>query len=296
MRPDPKISFEFFPPAGPEAAHRLWNTVERLAPFAPDFVSVTYGAGGTTQERTLAAILAIQERARLNVAGHLTCVGATRHEVLQVARHYQKLGCRRIVALRGDAPQDPSGKPGKFEPHPDGFSGAVELVEGLSRLGHFEIWVSAYPEPHPDSTGWEQDIEHLKRKIDAGATGAITQFFFDNEVFLRFRDRCAAAGIDAPIVPGILPIEDYDKTLKFARRCGTSMPDWMDQAYTNAEDYDATQLLSTAICSEQCDELMEAGVERLHLYTLNKPDLVHTVFQALGIQPVPVTAALGGCA
>lgn len=290
-RADAKISFEFFPPASPAASHRLWQAVDRLAPLRPDFVSITYGAGGTTRERTLAAILAIRERARLDVAGHLTCVGATKHEVLQVARAYGKLGCKRIVALRGDPP----GGGGKFEPHPQGFQGAAELVEALTRQGKFEVWVAAYPEPHPDSTGWDADIEHLKRKFDAGAAGAITQFFFENEVFLRFRDRCAKAGITAPIVPGILPIEDYDKTVRFAGRCGASVPEWMDIAYTNAEDHDATRLLSTAICAEQCDELICEGVERLHLYTLNTPDLPYAVCQALGIAPVPTQEVLAGC-
>ena len=290
-RRDPRISFEFFPPGSPAASHRLWQAVERLAPLAPEFVSVTYGAGGGTRERTLAAILAIRERARLSVAGHLTCVGASRHEVMQVARAYGKLGCRRIVALRGDPP----GGTGRFEPHEEGFSGAAELVGALARIGGFEIWVAAYPEPHPDSLGPEADIDHLKRKLDAGACGAITQFFFENEVFLRFRDRCAAAGIAAPIVPGILPIEDYDKTLRFAARCGTAMPEWMDTAYTNAEDLDAVALLSTAICAEQCDGLIEEGVERLHLYTLNKPDLPYSVCQALGIAPQPIHQVAAGC-
>ncbi len=285
------ISFEFFPPASPAASQRLWNSVERLAPLGPDFVSVTYGAGGTTRERTLSAILAVRERARLDVAGHLTCVAASKHDVLQVARAYAKLGCRRIVALRGDPP----GGQEKFTPHPEGFASAAELVAGLAGLNQFEIWVAAYPETHPEAESPEADIDNLKRKLDAGAKGAITQFFFENETFLRFRDRCADAGITAPIVPGILPIEDYDKTCRFAGRCGASVPEWMDKAYTNAEDYDATALLSTAICAEQCDELIEEGVEHLHIYTLNNPDLPYTVCQALGIEPRPIKAAANGC-
>ena len=288
-RAAPGISFEFFPPKTPRASMKLWESVQRLAPLAPDFVSVTYGAGGTTRDRTMAAILAIRDCARLNVAGHLTCVGATRDEVLRVARSYAKLGCRRIVALRGDPPRGED----RFTPHPGGFSGSVELVSALAELGEFEIWVACYPEVHPEAASPEADIDHLKRKLDAGATGAITQLFFENEVFHRFRDRCAAAGIDVPIVPGILPVEDFDKTVRFAGACGTTVPDWMFRAYDNVEDEASHDLLSTAIASEQCDDLLANGVEHLHFYTLNKSQLVFQVCRALGIEPEPVAVAAG---
>jgi len=285
----PRISFEFFPPRTPRASMALWQSVQRLAPLGPDFVSVTYGAGGTTRDRTMAAILAIRDCARLNVAGHLTCVGATRAEVLKVARSYAKLGCRRIVALRGDPPAGQT----RFEPHPGGFAGAVELVAALSGLGNHDIWVAAYPEGHPEASSPQADIDHLKRKLDAGATGAITQLFFENETFYRFRDACAAAGIEAPIVPGLLPIEDFDKTVRFAECCGTAVPKWMFKAYGNAEDDASHDLLTIAIATEQCDELLSEGVEDLHFYTLNKSELVFQVCRALGVEPEPARIAAG---
>ncbi|MEM7422889.1 MAG: methylenetetrahydrofolate reductase [NAD(P)H] [Pseudomonadota bacterium] len=285
----PRISFEFFPPATPRATLALWTAVERLAPLGPDFVSVTYGAGGTTRERTLSAILAIRERARLKVAGHLTCVGAPRDDVLNVARAYAKLGCRSIVALRGDPPKGQ----GSFAPHPDGFTDSIELISALAELDRFSIWVGAYPEKHPEASDVSADIAYLKRKIDAGATGAITQFFFDNECFYRFRDAASAAGITVPIVPGILPVENFTKLQHFARKCGTSIPPWMAKGYDNAECEQTHDLLSIAICAEQCDELLANGVDHLHLYTMNKPDLPYQVCQALGIQPVPMQIAAG---
>ena len=286
----PKISFEFFPPKTPKASMALWTAVERLAPMAPDFVSVTYGAGGTTRGRTLAAIQAIRERARLDVAGHLTCVGASKTEVLSVARAYARLGCRRIVALRGDAADGTD----RFQPHADGFAGSVELIEALAQMDRFQIWVGAYPEKHPEATTEQDDIDHLKRKIDAGAAGAITQFFFDNEAFFRFRDRAAAAGITAPIVPGILPIENFERMANFAGRCGTVIPDWMAKAYRNAETEEQHDLLSVAICTEQCDDLLTAGVDKLHIYTMNKPDLPYQICQALGVEPMAMRLAATG--
>lgn len=286
-----RVSFEFFPPHGPRGAFKLWSSVERLAPLNPEFISVTYGAGGTTRERTVAAIHAIRERARLDVAGHLTCVGASKMETMAVARAYAKLGCRRIVALRGDAPDG-----GEFSPHEGGFSGSVELIEALAETGRFKISVGAYPERHPDAASWDADIEHLKRKEDAGATEAITQFFFDHEVFLRFRDRCAEAGIAMPIIPGILPIENFKKMKGFAARCGASVPDWMEGAFDHAEDAGAARLLSLSIASEICDSLRREGAERLHLYTLNEPDLTYQLCQALGVEATPARlAAVGGC-
>ena len=284
---EPRISFEFFPPKSPSASIALWRAVERLAPLGPEFVSVTYGAGGTTRDRTLAAILAIRDRARLDVAGHLTCVGASKHEVMKVARAYAKLGCQRVVALRGDAPRDS----GLWQAHPDGFLGSVELIEALAEMNRFQIWVAAYPEKHPEAADTAADIEHLKRKIAAGATGAITQFFFDNEAFYRFRDAATAAGIDAPIVPGVLPIENFSRMKGFAERCGTHIPPWMRKAFSNAEGEEDHDLLSVAICAEQCDDLVENGVEQLHLYTMNKPDLPYQVCTAIGVKTIPMQVA-----
>ena len=283
-----RISFEFFPPNTPRASMALWTAVERLAPLGPEFVSVTYGAAGSARDRTLAAILAIRERARLDVAGHLTCVGASKERVLGVARAYAKLGCRRIVALRGDAPSGAD----RFEPHPEGFAGSVELIEALASMGRFDIIVGAYPERHPDAANAKADIEHLKRKIVAGATGAITQFFFENETFLRFRDACADAGITVPITPGILPVENFERMARFAGRCGAQVPTWMRKAYSNASGEDEHDLLSVAICAEQCDGLIEEGVEALHLYTMNKPHLPYQVCRALGVEPVPMQVAV----
>ena len=288
----PSLSFEFFPPHSPEASLRLWRSVERLAPLAPQYVSVTFGAGGTTRDRTNAAIQAILDRARLNVAGHLTCVGASREETLEVARGYARMGVRRIVALRGDPPKGEA----RFTPHPQGFRSAAELVAGLRQAGDFEISVAAYPEKHPEAPSLAADIEYLKRKLDAGAANAITQFFFDTEEFLRFRDACAQAGVTAPIHPGILPVEDFGKMLNFAARCQARVPAWMHKAYGRAEDADAAHLLSVAIACDQCDTLVAEGVEHLHFYTLNNPDLTFDVCRTLGYVAAPLAAAEGGAA
>lgn len=286
----PGLSFEFFPPHSPEASLRLWRSVERLAPLAPDYVSVTYGAGGTTRDRTNAAIQTIVERARLTVAGHLTCVGATREETLEVARGYARMGVRRIVALRGDPPRGAE----RFEPHPGGFASAAELVAGLRAAGDFEIAVGAYPEVHPEAAHLEADIENLKRKIDAGASTAITQFFFDNEVFLRFRDACQKAGISVPIQPGILPVENFAKMVNFAARCRASVPEWMHRAFGRADTEEAAHVLAVAVACEQCDGLIAEGVEHLHLYTLNNPDLTFDVCRTLGYAAAPLQAAVEG--
>ncbi|MFT3972582.1 MAG: methylenetetrahydrofolate reductase [NAD(P)H] [Amaricoccus sp.] len=288
----PSLSFEFFPPTTPEGGLRLWRSVERLAPLGPQYVSVTYGAGGTTRDRTNVAIQTIIDRARLNVAGHLTCVGATREETLEVARGYARMGVRRIVALRGDPPKGET----VFTPHPEGFASAAELVAGLRSVGDFEIAVGAYPEAHPEAASAASDIDNLKRKIDAGASTAITQFFFDNEVFLRFRDACAKAGITAPIVPGILPVENFGKMLNFAARCHASVPEWMHRAFGNAATPEAAYLLSVAIASEQCTGLAAEGVEHVHLYTLNNPDLAFDVCRAIGYVAAPLALAKGGAA
>jgi methylenetetrahydrofolate reductase (NADPH) len=285
----PSLSFEFFPPHSPEASLRLWRSVERLAPLAPQFVSVTYGAGGTTRDRTNAAIQTILGRARLNVAGHLTCVGASREETLEVARAYGRMGVRRIVALRGDPPKGES----RFKAHPDGFGSGAELVEGLREAGGFEISVAAYPEKHPEAASLKADVDNLKRKLDAGASNAITQFFFENDDFLRFRDGCAAAGITAPIHPGILPVENFAKMVNFAARCQARVPDWMHKAYAGADTPEAAYLLSVAIACDQCDGLVSEGVEHLHIYTLNNPDLTFDVCHTLGYAAAPLSVAEG---
>lgn len=285
----PSLSFEFFPPHTPEGSLRLWRSVERLAPLTPQFVSVTYGAGGTTRDRTNVAIQTIVSRARLNVAGHLTCVGATRDETLEVARGYAKLGVRRIVALRGDPPKGAT----QFVPHPEGFASAAELVAALAGVGDFEISVAAYPEIHPEAQSPAADIDNLKRKLDAGASNAITQFFFENEDFLRFRDACARAGITAPILPGLLPVENFGKMVNFAGRCRAAVPDWMHQAFARAETPEAAYLLSVSIACEQAVALIAEGVEHLHLYTLNNPDLSFDVCRRLGYVAAPLAAADG---
>lgn len=285
--PSPSISFEFFPPRNPMAGMALWQSVERLAPLRPRFVSVTYGAGGSTRERTMAAILAIRDRAGLEVAGHLTCVGAPRREVMKVARSYAKLGCRRIVALRGDPPGDATG----FTPHPEGFASSVELIESLAEMDRFEIWAACYPEKHPDAANTKADIDHLKRKLDAGAAGAITQFFFENETFYRFRDACAAAGITKPILPGIMPVENFERLKVFAGRCAASIPTWMHHAYRNAETKEEHDLLSVCIAAEQSHDLLENDVEHLHVYTLNRPEVPFNLCRALGVQPAQVALA-----
>lgn len=281
MTKTPNISFEFFPPQTLDASFRLWETVQTLAPLAPNFVSVTYGAGGTTRKLTHEAVAAIGSNYGLNVAAHLTCVDATRAETLEIAQSYADAGVREIVALRGDAPKGAD----RFTAHPDGFASSVELVAALAETGNFTIRVGAYPEPHPDSADTLADVRFLKRKIDAGATSAITQFFFEADTFLRFRDSCVAEGITAPILPGILPIQSWEGTKKFAARCGTKVPQWLDDAFAAAKRDGREELLATALCTELCDTLLAEGVNDLHFYTLNKPHLTRQVCHALGITP-----------
>lgn len=283
----PSLSFEFFPPSSPEGSLRLWRSVERLAPLQPRFVSVTYGAGGATRDRTVAAIQTIIDRARLNVAGHLTCVGAARGETLGVARGYARMGARRIVALRGD----PAAGAARFEPHPEGFRSAAELVAALAETGEFEIAVAAYPEKHPEAVSLAADIDNLKRKIDAGGTSAITQFFFDNADFLRFRDACAAAGIRAPIQPGLLPIEKFSRMVNFAARCQARVPDWLHAAYARTTDDAEAGRLSIEVAVGQWRGLIDEGVDHLHVYTLNNPDLSFEICRALGFETTPLAAS-----
>ena len=277
----PQISFEFFPPQNLEASFRLWDTVQVLAPLEPRFVSVTYGAGGTTRDLTRDAVATLHKSSGLNVAAHLTCVNATKAETLDFARQFAAAGVSEIVALRGDPPKGQ----GAFTPHPDGFANSVELIEALAQTGDFTIRVGAYPDRHPEATSDTADIDWLKRKIDAGAGEALTQFFFEAETFFRFRDRCAKAGIDDAITPGILPIENWKGARNFAKRCGTVIPAWVEQAFTNAARTGTEDLLATAICTELCTDLIEGGVDKLHFYTLNRPELTRDVCHALGVTP-----------
>jgi len=280
----PRVSFEFFPPKTLEASFRLWETVQVLAPLAPSFVSVTYGAGGTTRKLTHEAVTTIGSHYGLNVAAHLTCVEATRAETLEIAAAYRDAGVREIVALRGDAPKGAA----RFTPHPDGFADSCELIAALAETGDFTIRVGAYPDPHPEAATPGADVAWLKRKIDAGASSAITQFFFEADTFFRFRDACVKAGIDAPIIPGILPIENWAGVRKFAAACGAQVPGWLADAFDKAERDGRTDLLATAVCTELCDTLIAGGVEDLHFYTLNRPHLTRDVCHALGLAPQPV--------
>ncbi|WP_432449147.1 methylenetetrahydrofolate reductase [NAD(P)H] [Aliiroseovarius marinus] len=277
----PNISFEFFPPQSLDASFRLWETVRELAPLDPNFVSVTYGAGGTTRELTHDAVGTIHKHYGLNVAAHLTCVEASREETLTIAKGYAEVGVKEIVALRGDAPKGSD----TFTAREDGFANSVELIEALADTGDFHIRVGAYPDPHPEAADTDADVAWLKRKVDAGASSAITQFFFEADTFFRFRDKCEKAGIDVPIIPGILPIENWKGVRKFAERCGTAIPNWLDDAFQKAARDDRTDLLATALCSELCSDLIDGGVTDLHFYTLNKPALTRDVTRALGVTP-----------
>ncbi len=279
--PTPRVSFEFFPPQSLEASFRLWDAVQVLAPLAPEYVSVTYGAGGTTRGLTHEAVTTIGRLTGLRVAAHLTCVDASRAETMAIAADYAAAGVRDIVALRGDAPKGAAG----FEPHPGGFADSPALIAALAGTGLFDIRVGAYPDPHPEAASPDADIDWLKRKLDAGASSAITQFFFEADTFFRFRDRCAAAGIAAPVVPGILPIENWPKARRFAQRCGTVIPGWLDDAFDKAMRDGREDLLATALATELCDRLRTGGVDALHFYTLNRPGLTRDVCEALGMVP-----------
>jgi len=274
--PKPSVSFEVFPPKTLAASFRLWDTLQVLAPFDPSFVSVTYGAGGTTRALTHEAVTTIDQTLGLTVAAHLTCVNATRAETLAIAQTYKAAGITQIVALRGDAP-------GGFAPTQDGFADAIALTRALKDTGDFEIRVGAYPDSHPDASSMAQNIEHLKAKFDAGADAAITQFFFEADSFLRFRDACAKAGIDKPILPGILPIENWAKTRNFAQRCGTKIPTWLGATFETAIRDNRHDLLATALATELCTELNENGADHLHFYTLNRPELTRDICTALGL-------------
>ncbi len=276
------ISFEFFPPKNEEMEKTLWASVERLAPLAPRFVSVTYGAGGTTRERTHATVKRLVQETKLKPAAHLTCVSATREEIDDVVRGYWAAGVRHIVALRGDPPAGAA----KYAPHPGGYAYANDLIAGIKKIGDFEISVGAYPEKHPDSPDAEKDIDFLKAKLDAGATRAITQYFFDAEVYLRYRDKVAARGITAEIVPGILPVTNFAQVVKFSKMCGASVPAWLAHLFEGLDgDPDTRRLVAAMVAAEQCRRLQEHGVDAFHFYTLNRADLAYSICHILGLRP-----------
>jgi methylenetetrahydrofolate reductase (NADPH) len=282
-----RVSFEFFPPADAAAEQTLWQSALRLAPLGPRFVSVTYGADGSTRERTHNVVMRLLRETRLTPAPHLTCIGAPRSEILDIARGYWNAGVRHIVALRGDPPQGT----GRYVPHPGGFAYAADLVRGLASVGSFDISVAAYPETHPEAPGAQADLDNLKAKIDAGASRAITQFFFDADVFLRFRDRCVAAGIEASLVPGILPITRFAQLKRFAARCGASVPEWLHQRFEGLDtDPDTHRLIAAAVAIEQVEALRRHGVEEFHFYTLNRAELTFAICHALGVRPAPAVA------
>ena len=277
----PVISFEFFPPKTDKMGETLWESIQTLAPLQPRFVSVTYGAGGSTRERTHATVERILNETELTPAAHLTCVGASRDEVDEVARSYWDIGVRNIVALRGD-PSEPGAK---YKPHPDGYRDAAELVAGLKKVAPFDISVAAYPEIHPDSSSRHFDLENLKRKIDAGADRAISQFFFSPDCFLRFRDEAAAAGIDIEIVPGILPVSNVATTRRFAQTCGAAIPEWLDQLFEGLDDLpSARQLIAATVAAELCGQLYACGVRCFHFYTLNRAELSYAICHLLGVR------------
>jgi methylenetetrahydrofolate reductase (NADPH) len=285
----PRVSFEFFPPKTPEMETRLWEVIKRLEPLGPRFVSVTYGAGGSTRERTHATVRRIRQETVLEPAAHLTCVAATRGEIDAVAQQYWDAGIRHIVALRGDPP----GGVQRYEPHPDGYPFAADLVSGLRKVADFEISVAAYPETHPEAWSAAQDIDNLKSKVDAGANRAITQFFFDVDLFLRFRDRAHAAGVPVSIVPGILPVTNFTQLKKMAATCGASIPVWMAGHFEGLDDDpDTRRLVAASLAAEQCRRLHANGVHEFHFYTLNRADLIVAICHLLGVRAKkPVAAA-----
>jgi methylenetetrahydrofolate reductase (NADPH) len=278
---DIDVSFEFFPPKTEKMEQTLWESIKTLEPLQPRFVSVTYGAGGTTRERTHATVERIARETGLTPAAHLTCVGATREEVNEVARHYWNAGVRHVVALRGD-PSEP-GAP--YQQHPGGYRDAAELVAGLKDIAPFDISVGAYPEVHPDSGTKQADLENLRRKVDAGADRAITQFFFSADAFLRFRDEVAAAGMDIEIVPGILPVSNVAQTRKFASACGAAIPQWMDDLFEGLDDLpDARKLIAATVAAELCGQLYASGIRHFHFYTLNRAELSYAICHLMGVR------------
>lgn len=282
------VSFEFFPPKSEKMEETLWASIERLAPLRPRFVSVTYGAGGSTRERTHATVARIVRETNLKPAAHLTCVDATKTEVDAVVRGYHEAGVRHIVALRGD----PAGGVGaRYQPHPEGYASTADLIQGIKAIGDFDISVSAYPERHPESPDVPADIAILKRKVEAGANRAITQFFFDNDLFERYVERVRAAGIDIPIIPGLVPVVNFAQTAVFAKKAGASVPAWLAQRFEGLENDPATrQLVAAAVAAEQVMDLVDRGYRDFHFYTMNRADLVYAICHMLGLRPEqPVT-------
>lgn len=285
---DLRVSFEFFPPKTEEMEKTLWASLDLLAPLAPSFVSVTYGAGGSTRARTHDIVTRIQQKTGLTAAAHLTCVGATRGEIDDIARAYRDAGIRHIVALRGDIP----GGGQKYTPHPDGYAYASDLVAGLRQIADFDISVAGYPEMHPEAASADSDLDNLKRKVEAGAKRVISQFFMEPEDFLRYRDRVAAMGITVPVVPGILPITNVDRTLSFAAQCGAKIPAWMPTLFEGLDDQPKTrQLVAATVAAEQCHVLHENGVKDFHFYTLNRAELTLAICHMLGLR-APKSAAI----
>ena len=277
-----KVSFEFFPPKNGDMESQLWESISRLAPFQPDFVSVTYGAGGSTKQPTLNTITRICDETELAAAAHLTCVGSDKATVDAVAREFQAVGVNHFVALRGDPPE---GVGAAYEPHPEGYANGAELVAGLRAIADFEISVSAYPERHPESPDFATDIDMLKRKVDAGATRAITQFFFDNDIYERYVERVRRAGIYIPIVPGILPIHNFGQVARFSKLCGASVPDWLARRFDGLEkDPETRALVAAAIAAEQVNDLVERGIDDFHFYTMNRAQLVYAICHMLGLR------------
>jgi methylenetetrahydrofolate reductase (NADPH) len=280
------VSFEFFPPKTDKMEEQLWSSIKRLAPLAPEFVSVTYGAGGSTRERTHTTVSRIVKETALRPAAHLTCVNATKEEVDEVARAYWAAGVRHIVALRGDPPE---GVGSAYQPHPGGYQNAADLTAGLKKIGNFEISVGGYPEKHPESKTLQADIDNLKAKVDAGADRIITQFGFDNTHYLRFLERARAAGIWVPIIPGLVPIHNFRQVAGFAIRTGASVPAWLARRFEGLEDDPATtHLVAAAVATEQAMDLVDEGIKNFHFYTLNRADLVYAICHLLGLRPLHV--------
>lgn len=283
------VSFEFFPPRTPEMEENLWRAIRRLEPLRPEFVSVTYGAGGSTRERTHATVKRIVQETTLASAAHLTCVGASRDEVNEVIRSYWDAGVRHIVALRGDMPELGAA----YRPHPEGYQSTPELVAGIREIADFQVSVSAYPEGHPESPSFEADIELLRKKVDAGATRAITQFAFDTERHARFLEAVRKAGIDVPVIPGIMPTTNFKGTKRMAERCGASIPKWLDDYYIGLDDdLETRKLIAAYVAAEQVNRLRAYGFERFHFYTLNQADLTFAICHVIGLRPERVAAAV----
>jgi methylenetetrahydrofolate reductase (NADPH) len=292
-----RVSFEFFPPKTEEMERALWSSIERLAILSPHFVSVTYGADGSTRERTHAAVARILKETSLTAAPHLTCIGASKGEIDDLARNYWDKGVRHLVALRGDPPK-PQGnaapnraKRSSYQPHPDGYAYASDLVAGLKKVADFDISVAAYPEVHPEARDAGADLENLKRKMDAGASRAITQFFFDVDIYLRFRDRCAASRIETAIVPGILPITRFPQLQRFAEQCGATVPEWLHERFQGLDDDpDTRRLIAASVAIELVRELKKEGIDEFHFYTLNRSELTYAICHALGVRPQQAAA------